>query len=102
MNPEWFGGRLRELREAAGLTQQQLADRAGLTREGVAQLEIGRRQPAWKTVLVMCEALGCGCEEFTRAPAERPEAKPGRPSKAAPQPQEPKPPKKRGRPRKAE
>ena len=50
-NPDWFAGRLRELREQAGVTQQQLAERAGLTREGIAQLEVGRRnrpgKPFW-------------------------------------------------------
>jgi len=81
----WFGGRLRELREKAGLTQQELADQSGLTREGVAQLETGRRKPAWATVLSVCQALGVTCEEFTKEPAEAPKRTAGRPSKT-PQP----------------
>jgi DNA-binding XRE family transcriptional regulator len=82
----------------AGLTQTELAERAGLTREGVAQLETGRRKPAWETVLALCEALGCSCEAFTRPPAEQPPPGPGRPRKEpaeAPAPKRP-----RGRPRK--
>jgi len=53
MKAEWFGPRLRELRERAGLTQQQLADACAprMTREGVAQLETGRNRPAWATVI---------------------------------------------------
>src|SRR5262245_61391679 len=81
--PGWFGGRLRELREAAGLTQQEFADRAGLTREGVAQLETGRRGASWATVLKVCQALGVSCEEFTREPAPGPDRAAGRPRKAA-------------------
>jgi transcriptional regulator with XRE-family HTH domain len=81
-DPKWFAGRLRELREAAGLTQGELAERAGLTRVGVAQLEIGRRKPAWETVLVLCDALGVECGAFTQAPADRPAPGPGRPRKA--------------------
>jgi transcriptional regulator with XRE-family HTH domain len=72
-DPAWFGGRLRELREAAGLTQQELADRSGLTREGVAQLETGRRKPAWASVLMVSDALGISTEEFRRPPtSEKP------------------------------
>jgi transcriptional regulator with XRE-family HTH domain len=97
MNPEWFAGRLRELREQAGVTQQQLADRAGLTREGVAQLETGRREPAWRTVLALCQALEVSCEAFAQPPggdgSPRP---PGRPPKRAPAaPATPAPPAKR-------
>jgi transcriptional regulator with XRE-family HTH domain len=82
-DPTWFAGRLRELREAAGLTQGELAERAGLTRVGVAQLEVGRRKPAWETVLALCDALGVECGAFTQAPADRPAPGPGRPRKAA-------------------
>jgi DNA-binding XRE family transcriptional regulator len=81
---EWFAGRLRELREGAGLTQGQLADKAGLTREGVAQLETGRRKPAWETVVALCEALACGCEAFLQEPASAPGPRRGRPRKGPP------------------
>jgi DNA-binding XRE family transcriptional regulator len=96
---EWFAGRLRELREGAGLTQAELAKKAGLTREGVAQLETGRRKPAWETALALCMALGCSCEAFTKQPTDRPAAGPGRPRKASDEAPTPKRP--RGRPRKA-
>ena len=76
-----FAGRLRELRGAAGLTQQQLADRASMTRDGIAQLERGRCSPAWPTVLAICSALGVSCEEFRQAPADAPKKGPGRPPK---------------------
>ena len=95
---EWFAGRLRELREGAGLTQAELAGKAGLTREGVAQLETGRRKPAWETVLALCEALACSCEAFTQPPAERPPPGLGRPRKPEAAASAPKRP--RGRPRK--
>ncbi|HEY7425026.1 MAG TPA: helix-turn-helix transcriptional regulator [Gemmataceae bacterium] len=81
MNPEWFAGRLRELREAAGFTQQQLADKAGLTREGVAQLETERREPSWRTVVSLCQALGVSCEAFLKEPASGHKPGPGRPRK---------------------
>jgi transcriptional regulator with XRE-family HTH domain len=82
LNAEWFAGRLRELRENAGWTQQQLAEKAGLTRDGVAQLETGRRKPGWDTVVAICKALGVTCDAFLQAPTTSPPAGPGRPRKA--------------------
>jgi transcriptional regulator with XRE-family HTH domain len=84
MNPQWFGPRLRELREARGWTQLELAGRAvpPMTREGVAQLETGRREPAWRTVLALCQALGVTPDGFTQEPSADAPPKPGRPKKA--------------------
>jgi transcriptional regulator with XRE-family HTH domain len=59
-----FGGRLRELREAAGLTQQALADLAGMHRQGVNKLEMGEREPTWASVKALCRALGVRCTAF--------------------------------------
>ena len=53
-----FGAQLRRLRQAAGLTQEQLADRAGLTVKGVSALERGERQyPYPHTVQALVTAL---------------------------------------------
>jgi transcriptional regulator with XRE-family HTH domain len=65
--PTGFAGRLKHLREAAGLTQEQLAERAGMHRFGVAKLEQGLREPAWPTVLALAKALGVGCQAFVDA-----------------------------------
>ena len=59
-----FGARLRSLREAAGLTQEELAERAGLTSYAVSALERGRRQrPYPHTVRSLCDALGSSPED---------------------------------------
>ncbi len=99
MEAAWFAGRLKELREARGWTQQQLADAAGLNKFGVAQIEQGRHQPTWETVVALCKALGVACDAFMQEPTPRPSAGPGRPPKAAgeAEPEQPKRP--RGRPR---
>lgn len=53
-----FGARLRRFREAAGLTQEQLAERAGLTPNAISALERGeRRRPYAHTVQALVEAL---------------------------------------------
>src|SRR5579864_4275231 len=54
-----FGALLRSYRTRAGLTQEQLAERAGLSRRGIADLERGaRRTPHEHTVERLGSALG--------------------------------------------
>lgn len=73
-----FGLRLKELRAKAGLSQPELAEKAGLSKAGVADIEQGRRQPNWDTVLLLCKALGVSCSAFEKGPRAKP-AKRGRP-----------------------
>ena len=55
---ETFGATLRRLRTAAGLTQERLAERSGISAAGVAALEAGRRtSPRLTTVGLLCDAL---------------------------------------------
>ena len=54
-----FGAHLRRLREHGGLTQEELADRAGLTAKAIGALERGeRRRPYPHTVRALTAALG--------------------------------------------
>src|SRR5947209_183999 len=62
--PTGFDRRLKELREAAGLTQDQLAERAGLYKFSVAKLEQGIREPTWTTVLTLAKVLGVSVSAF--------------------------------------
>jgi predicted ATPase/transcriptional regulator with XRE-family HTH domain len=56
---ESFGGLLQRYRAAAGLSQEELADRAGLSRRGISDLERGvRRSPYPATVRRLAAALG--------------------------------------------
>src|SRR5215218_2641384 len=53
-----FGVRLRRLRQAAGLTQEELAARAGMTAKGISALERGeRKRPYPHTVRSLASAL---------------------------------------------
>jgi transcriptional regulator with XRE-family HTH domain len=85
MSAEWFAGRLRELRERAGLSRQELADKAGMKFGGIRDLEQGLHVPTWATVLALAGALGVGVEAFAVPPAAGAEApRPrGRPRKDA-------------------
>jgi tetratricopeptide (TPR) repeat protein/DNA-binding XRE family transcriptional regulator len=60
---EAFGTALRRLRELSGLTQEQLAERAGLSPRAVRALELGeRRHPHPHTIRVLTAALGLSAE----------------------------------------
>ena len=55
---------LRQLRDAAGLTQEELASRAGLTAKAVSALERGaRKRPYPHTVRALAEALDLSDDE---------------------------------------
>jgi predicted ATPase/transcriptional regulator with XRE-family HTH domain len=57
--PGSFGRLLRRYREAAGLSQEDLAERAGLTAKGIGALERGERQrPQPRTLQQLAAALG--------------------------------------------
>jgi transcriptional regulator with XRE-family HTH domain len=93
-----FGARLRELRIGANLTQQQLAEHAGVKRDAVARWENGIREPGWFNVVALAEALGVDCRAFLEEPARRPQIGRGRPPKSAGEKSSPAAPKKQGQP----
>lgn len=55
-----YGDWLKEQREAAGLTQQQLAEAAVMTRTHIAHIEAGRRVPSREDARRLDNALGTG------------------------------------------
>lgn len=52
----WF---LKQWRKHRGLTQEQLSERAGLSKPFISQLEGGKRQFTHETLVVLAEALRC-------------------------------------------
>lgn len=51
-----------ELRRAAGLSQDQLADRVGLERRSIQRYESGERDPRFTDLVLIAEALGVTVE----------------------------------------
>jgi transcriptional regulator with XRE-family HTH domain len=83
MSVEGFAGRLRELREGAGLSREQLAERAGIRSSRIRDLEQGLHSPRWETILALANALAVDCTAFTQPAVNVPPPRTGRPRKAA-------------------
>lgn len=64
-----FGDRLRTAREAAGLTQSQLAQRVGVTQGQISKLELGERDESTKTAEIAHE---CGVSAYWLATGRGP------------------------------
>lgn len=54
-----FGERLRELRTARNLTQDELAERCGSNRPFISNLERGVKVPSLTMILRLADALEC-------------------------------------------
>lgn len=52
-----FGTELRKLREKAGLSQEQLAEQAGVHRTYVSLLERNKKSPTLEVLFRLCRAL---------------------------------------------
>jgi transcriptional regulator with XRE-family HTH domain len=62
-----FGKTLRELRTERGLSQDELAARAGLDRNYIGMIERGERNPAIVNVVKIAEALDVAPSELFRS-----------------------------------
>jgi transcriptional regulator with XRE-family HTH domain len=77
---------LAELRRAVGLTQEQLAERSGISWSQVQKLEYGQSRPTWQTLQGLAAVLGP--EVYGLDFSTRKTGKPGRPRKLQEQPDE--------------
>ena len=61
-----LGDELRKARLTAQLTQEQLAAKAGVTREHISSLENNHRSPTIDTLLALAKALGVKASNLIR------------------------------------
>ena len=61
-----FGSNLRRARQAAGLSQEALADKADLHRNTIPLLENDKREPRLSTILALARALGIDPSELLK------------------------------------
>ena len=65
-----FGAVLRGERLRLGMTQVQLADHAGLSREAVSRIELGKLAPTIRVIDRLAEALGRQPHQLVKAAEE--------------------------------
>lgn len=61
----WISQQLKRLREDKGLTQEQLAQAAGLPQSHISRLEAGKHSPSNKTLNRLAKALGIDVGSLT-------------------------------------
>ena len=72
--PHSFGQAVRELRVARGLTQEELADDAGLDRSYIGGVERGERNPSLSVIEKIAEGLDVTLAELFSYSAAGPRA----------------------------
>ena len=77
-----MGDRLREARQARGLSLRALADRLGVSPSLISQVETGRARPSVSTLYAIATTLGISLDELLFIDARRPV--PGATAKARP------------------
>lgn len=55
---------VRNRRKELGLTQQQLADKIGISQNSISSIETGQYKPTAYTAALLCEALECSFEDL--------------------------------------
>lgn len=59
---QFLGAKVRERRDLRGLTQQELADKSGLSKVTIGQIERGNAEPSIGTLGKIAQALECELE----------------------------------------
>lgn len=65
-----IGRNIRRLRRAAGLSQEQLAEQAGITQQHLSGLERGGQNPTVLTLAQLAQALGASVVDLVGDPMD--------------------------------
>jgi putative transcriptional regulator len=69
--PPHIINRVKELRNARGWTQQQLADAAGVSRQSINSIECNRYVPSLPLALVFAGVFGCSTDDIFTLKSKR-------------------------------
>jgi transcriptional regulator with XRE-family HTH domain len=61
-----LANRIKELRDQKGISQEELAHRAGLSRTGMGFLETGKRWPRLDTLIKVADGLAVTVDELLK------------------------------------
>lgn len=85
LDPRSLGARVRVVRQRAGLSQAQLAERAGVANETISRLERGSFEPSLSTLIAVADVLEVDLDSLVgrATESEAPRAAKGRRSARA-------------------
>ena len=61
-----LANRIKDLRDQKGISQEELAHRAGLSRTGMGFLETGKRWPRFDTLMKVADGLNITVDELLK------------------------------------
>ena len=67
MNLEKIGSFIKDIRKEKGLTQEQLAEKLGVSQKSVSRWETGKTMPDYSLLPVICEVLEINVAELLGA-----------------------------------
>lgn len=67
-----MASRIRLYRKSLGLTQEELALKAGIAQEFISGIEKGRKRPSVEVLEKLCGALGCSADYLLGLPSDKP------------------------------
>lgn len=59
-----IGAQIRRMRKAKGMTQEQLAEKAGVGVTHISHIETGRSVPSLEMIISFINAFGCSADEL--------------------------------------
>jgi len=71
-----LGKRIREARKQAGLTQEELAERIGVSRTAISRFELGEIEPSLRNLAAMAGELNVSADRLLGLPARAQEPLP--------------------------
>ena len=66
-NTDTLGKRIMALRKAAGMTQEQVAERLGVSPQAVSKWESGAADPSTSNLLALAKLFGVSAEELLKS-----------------------------------
>lgn len=63
-----LGNRIREARKQAGLTQEELAERIGVSRTAISRFELGEIEPSLRNLSALAESLNVSADRLLGLP----------------------------------
>ncbi len=62
----FFADNLKTLRKESGMLQRELAQKLNMTKNAVSGWEIGRNQPDYDTLLLICDIFDVSADDMLR------------------------------------